>query len=126
MVLHFNPNACASKAIENHFNACISSGIEVSVVSVDKEGVTLAPHRFGGELPKAFTLVQRMAGSGVCIGGYLKHEYTEGFDLKGKKCFVTLGGTMRSPTVKIMLDSAANRMPNKDVRLVSFDPHYSE
>lgn len=126
MQIHFNPNATASKLIENTFNACISTGIDVCIVGVDAEGVTLAPHRFGNPLPKAFTLVQRVAGSGVCIGGYLKKEYTEGFELQGKKCFIVVGGTMKQPTIKIRLDTAANRQPNRDIALISFDPKYSE
>lgn len=125
MELQFNPNAIASKAIENHFNACISSGIDVCITAADDNSVTLAPWRFGNPLPKEFTLRQRVAGMGACVGGYLKIEHTAKHDLKGKKCFITLGGTMKQPTVKIRLDSAANRGPSKDVALISFDPKYT-
>ena len=126
MQIHFNPNATASKAIENAFSACISSGIDVCIVGADAEGITLAKWRTGSALPKAFTLVQRVAGSGVCVGGYLKKEYTEGFELQGKKCFIALGGTMMQPTVKIRLDTARQRVATKDVALISFDPKYSD
>jgi hypothetical protein len=124
--INFNPNAVASKIIEQTFNSCISSGIDVCVVGVDKVGVTLAKWRPGNALPKAFTLVQRVAGGGVCIGGYLKNEYTAGFDLQGKKCFISQGGTFMNPTIKIRLDTALKRLANKDVALISFDPQYSE
>ena len=127
MKINFNPNAAASRIIENEFNGCVSSGIAVYIAAADKDSVTLAKWQFGEALPKAFTLLQRTPGSGcVCAGGYLKQEYIEGHELLGKKCFIKVGGTMRNRTITIRLDTAAKRMPNRDVAMISFDPQYSE
>jgi hypothetical protein len=124
MKLMFNPNANCSKVIESVFNGCISSGIDVCIVGTDSEGVTLGPWRFGNALPKAFTLTQRRTGS--CVGGYLKQSLTDGFDLRGKKCFIEICGSMRNRTIKIKLADAARRMACPDVAMVSFDPQYKD
>lgn len=124
MKLSFNPNANCSKVFESVFNACISSGIDVYIVSVDAEGVTLGKWQYGNPSPKAFTLTQRRTGS--CVGGYLKQEFTDKFDLLGKKCFIEITGTMRHRTIKIKLAGAARRMACADVAMVSFDPMYKD
>jgi len=127
MRLNLNPNACASEVIADAFNGSVSLGIDVCIVASDENSVTLGKWRFGDPLPKAFTLTQRSAGTGcVCVGGYLKQEYTDGHDLEGKKCFIEVGGSMRSRTIKIRLDTAARRMTDRHTALVSFDPTYSE
>jgi hypothetical protein len=122
--LQFNPNANCSKVIESEFNGCISSGIDVYIAGVDSEGVTLGAWRYGCGHPKAFTLTLR--GKGVCVGGYLKKELTDGFDLRGKKAFIEICGTMRNRTIKLKLADAARRMACPDVAMVSFDPQYKD
>lgn len=128
MHLNFNPNACAGAAIANHLNGSVSSELDLCIVAQDKEGITFAAWRFGNPLPKACTLSQRRADtSSTCLGSYLKQELLEQYgDLQGTKCFIQLGGTFAQRTFKLMLSTAAKRMANKDVSLISFDPKYSE
>lgn len=128
MRLNFNPNACAGAAIASHLNSSISSGIDLCIVAQDAEGITFAAWRFGNPLPKACTLTQRRAdGNSTCLGSYLKKDVVEAYgELQGTKCFIQLGGTFAQRTFKLILSTAAKRMANKDVSLISFDPQYSE
>jgi len=127
MLLTFNPNARCSEVIESEFNGSISSGIDVCIVAQDDTGITLGKWRSGSPLPRAFTLTQRTAGRGQCIGGYLKKEHTEKFNLQGKKCFIEITGSLRTGrTIKLLLAGAAVRQPNRDVAMVSFDPSYKD
>ena len=125
MLLNFNPNAACSEVIEREFNSSISTGIDVCIVAQDDTSITLGKWRFDSPFPKEFTLTQRTAGVGRCVGGYLKKEHTEKFNLQGKKCFIEITGSLRTgKTIKLALAGAAMRMPNKDVAMVSFDPAY--
>jgi len=128
--VNFNPNAECSRLLERVFDSCITTGLEVSIIDTDdKEGIWLTKWKFSAAKPLPdFRLIQRKRGQGDAVGGYLKKELLERFEVGAQeKCLVREEGSLLAGTarVKLLLKDSKKIPASRDTALVSFDPKYS-